>query len=736
MKQTYKKSHIALVIASSISSGAFAQSTLPKIVVTGDRSSAYFSESTNSVTRTDTPIHEIPQSVVVLNKSLIEDQGARDMNAALRNVSNVSYVDTRDANNTSFKIRGFSSGFVVDGVAMPGFFQGMESMTNIDQIAVVKGPSGGLFGSQANGSAATLGGTVVISTVEPTQETQKTIGALVGSYGQKGFSFDVNQPVNEVMAVRMSGEKSDSNSEVNRVFFKKTALFPSISLTPSADTKIVLRLRYVDNATLDYSGLPRASSSSGVPASGLSRSLFVGADGQPDTTNNSKGANLQLTQRINDAWKFNLVLAKNEATIDQNGVFPALFGAMSDTTVGVPDCFGGAGCYPGMGGSNQYLTGLKLWQKFTSNTISPNFTGKFDLNGVKHVVNTGVDYEKSQDDGYMANATGNNLYPSMMAYYATGGLSPNLYDLSASGRPSWGSVVAPPAGNRYWQNNKAKTTSYYIQDQINFDKLHLLAGVRHSNFNVDNVYGANLNDSHSKTSKVSYKLGGAYDLTQSIAPFIGYTESARVPTNAYGLVNPKVEEAKQSEVGVKFKNQNGITATVALFDLKRINNVVSGQNGLAHQVGGQQSKGLDLDLNWRVNASWQWLAAYTNQTAKVTEDSYNPTSVGKQLFNVPEQSLRLATRYDIKSGDYTGLGFGLGTTHSSKLPGDAANSYFTQAVTVWDAQLSYKKDNARYGVYVNNLFDKQYFRPSAYFGGGQVMPGLPRTIMATAQFSM
>jgi len=729
MRQTYKKSHIALVIASSISSGAFAQSTLPTVVVTGDRSATYFSESTNSVTRTDAPIHEIPQSVVVLNKSLIEDQGARDMNAALRNVSNVSYVDTRDANNSSFKIRGFSSGFVVDGVAMPGFFQGMESMTNIDQIAVVKGPSGGLFGSQANGSAATLGGTVVISTVEPTQETQKTIGASVGSYGQKGASFDVNQPINEVTAVRMSGEKSDSNSEVNRVFFKKTALFPSISLTPSADTKIVLRLRYVDNATLDYSGLPRASTSSGVPVSGLSRNLFVGADGQPDTTNNSKGANLQLTQRINNAWKFNLVLAKNEATIDQNGVFPALFGAMSDTS---------GGFYPGMGGTNQYLTGLKLWQKFSSNTISPNFTGKFDLNGVKHVVNTGVDYEKSQDDGYMANATGNNLYPSMMAYNfnMANALGASLYDLTSANRPSWGSVTAPPAGDQFWQNNKAKTTSYYIQDQITLDKLHLLAGVRHSNFNVDNVYGANLNDSHSKTSKVSYKLGGAYDLTESIAPFIGYTESARVPTNAYGLVNPKVEEAKQTEVGVKFKNQNGITATVALFDLKRINNVVSDQNFLPHQVGGQQSKGLDLDLNWRVNASWQWLAAYTNQTAKVTEDSYNPTSVGKQLFNVPEQSLRLATRYDIKSGDYTGLGFGLGTTHGSKPPGDSANSYFTQAVTVWDAQLSYKKDNARYGVYVNNLFDKQYFRPSAYFGGGQVMPGLPRTIMATAQFSM
>lgn len=492
-------------------------------------------------------------------------------------------------------------------------------------------------------------------------------------------------------------------------------MFPSISLTPNADTKLVLRLRYVDTATLDYSGLPRASTGSGVAVAGLSRSTFVGAEGQPDTTNNSRGANLQLTQRLNDVWKFNLVLARNEATIDQNGVFPTLFGST---------------------GVNQYLTGLRLWEKFTSNTISPNFTGKFDLNGVKHTVNTGVDYEKSHDDGYMANATGNNLYPSMMAYYSTGGLSSSLYDLSAASRPAWGSVIAPPAGDNAWQNNQARTTSYYVQDQINIEKLHLLAGVRHSTFNIDNVYGANSNNSHSSTSKISYKFGATYDINQSVAPFVGYTESARVPTNTYGLANPKVEEAKQTEAGIKFKNHNGVTATIAYFELKRSNVPVLDGSYVPHQVGGQQSKGLDLDLNWKVNASWQWLAAYTNQSAKVTEDSYNPSTVGKQLFNVPEQSLRLATRYDIKSGEYTGLGFGLGATHNSKLPGDSANNYFTEALTVWDAQISYKKNNARYGVFANNLFNKQYYRPSAYFGGGQVMPGLPRTIMATAQFSM
>jgi len=69
-----------------------------------------------------------------------------------------------------------------------------------------------------------------------------------------------------------------------------------------------------------------------------------------------------------------------------------------------------------------------------------------------------------------------------------------------------------------------------------------------------------------------------------------------------------------------------------------------------------------------------------------------------------------------------------------QLPGNGDNDFFTQSATVWDAQISFVTKSAKFGAYVNNLTNKQYMRPSAYFGGGQLLPNAPRTFMLSAQF--
>ena len=108
--------------------------------------------------------------------------------------------------------------------------------------------------------------------------------------------------------------------------------------------------------------------------------------------------------------------------------------------------------------------------------------------------------------------------------------------------------------------------------------------------------------------------------------------------------------------------------------------------GYSIQAGKQQSKGVDIDLRWQATPSWAWIAAFTAQKAEITEDS-NAAWVGKQLFNVPEQTARLATRYDFRSGDLAGLGLGLGLTHNSKLPGNQTNTFFTPANPFWIERL-------------------------------------------------
>jgi len=95
---------------------------------------------------------------------------------------------------------------------------------------------------------------------------------------------------------------------------------------------------------------------------------------------------------------------------------------------------------------------------------------------------------------------------------------------------------------------------------------------------------------------------------------------------------------------------------------------------------------------------------------------------GKQLFNVPKEQLRLATRYDAQTGPWAGFGVGVGATYQSPLPGDSNNSFFTPSSTVWDAQLSYQSKSVRYGVHIANLWDSKHFVPSTTSAVGRSCP--------------
>jgi iron complex outermembrane receptor protein len=682
--------------------------TLPEVTVSATIDT-YSVASGSAATRTNTPIEHVPQSVVVIPRAMIEDQGAKTVSDVLRNVSNVNEIDPRDANNVVFKIRGFTSATVVDGVAIKGNFTNQESLVNAERIDVIKGPSGALFGSQGVGGYGTTGGIVAITTAEPAQEIVRKIGFKVGSYGERGTNFDINQPLDSAWAFRVAGEWSDSDSETDRVYLKRRTLLPSLSWAPNADTKVVLRLRYLENATLDYSALP-VNGTLNTSTYTLPRSTFIGANGLPESTNKAQGANLQWSQKLTDTWSFALLTAYNEIKLDQRGTW------LVDSTSMM-----GCGDYGSATPTVNTMCGLRMWGQVKTTTVSPSLTGKFQTGEAKHTLNLGVDYEQTRDEGFMAYSNG------------FGPISFDNVDLTNPVYPAWSEPVSPATPD--WKNRYTSKVAY-LQDQIDIGRLHFLGGLRHSKINVIDVnpsWGINNVSSNSKTTP---RIGAVYEFTPNISAFTGYGEGMQVPAFSIFSKPPKPEESKQTEVGFRLKNLAGITASVSWFDLTRKNVAIGdpANPGYSIQAGTQQSKGVDIDLRWQATRSLVWIAAFTAQKAEITEDS-NAALVGKRLFNVPKTTARLAARYDFQAGQWAGWGMGMGVTHHGKLSGNNANDFFTPAAQVWDAQLSYQTKGVRYGLNASNLLDKKFFVPSAYFGGGQVIPAAPRTLTASAVFS-
>jgi iron complex outermembrane receptor protein len=243
-------------------------------------------------------------------------------------------------------------------------------------------------------------------------------------------------------------------------------------------------------------------------------------------------------------------------------------------------------------------------------------------------------------------------------------------------------------------------------------------------------------NNQSTNRKITPRLGVVYDLSSVASLFVGRSEGIKIPVLSLFSAPPKPEESSQTEVGLRITEWSGVTATLAWFDLTRKNVVIADPSrpGFSIQAGQQRSRGIDADVHWQATPAWAWLLAFTAQQAEISQDT-NQSLVDKQLFNVPERSARLATRYDVKGGRWHGLGLGLGLTYRSRLPINSANTRFTPSATVWDAQLSYVHDSARYSVGVVNLLDKKYFVPSNYFGGNQVIPAQRRALTVAAQFS-
>src|SRR6478752_6476189 len=76
---------------------------------------------------------------------------------------------------------------------LPGINNGSIDPANVDNIEVIKGPSGTLFGS----SLISYGGLINVVTKKPYQKFGGEISYNSGSYGMDRLTADVNVPLTE-----------------------------------------------------------------------------------------------------------------------------------------------------------------------------------------------------------------------------------------------------------------------------------------------------------------------------------------------------------------------------------------------------------------------------------------------------------------------------------------------------------------------------------------------------------
>ncbi|HKY82573.1 MAG TPA: TonB-dependent receptor plug domain-containing protein, partial [Sphingobium sp.] len=157
----------------------------PEIIVTGRAETLYRVEST-SVARGGSDPRDIPQSVTVINESLIDDQGARDATDLYRNIAGVT---TFSYSGVTF--RGFRQDRVFyDNLRGDPFISfAVPKLFNIQRVEVLKGPSGMLYGP------GEPGGLINYVTKTPTEDLEAQANLTLGNYDRYGASGEISGPI-------------------------------------------------------------------------------------------------------------------------------------------------------------------------------------------------------------------------------------------------------------------------------------------------------------------------------------------------------------------------------------------------------------------------------------------------------------------------------------------------------------------------------------------------------------
>ena len=153
-------------------------------------------------------IQDVPISIIAMSAQQLQDAGVTDIKNMTVLTPGLTVTSTTNENSTTARIRGIgtvgdnpglesSVGVVIDGVYRPRNGVGFGNLGEIEQIEVLEGPQGELFGK--NNDA----GVINITTQRPSMTFGATATATYGNFNDREISASVTGPLSSISAGRL-----------------------------------------------------------------------------------------------------------------------------------------------------------------------------------------------------------------------------------------------------------------------------------------------------------------------------------------------------------------------------------------------------------------------------------------------------------------------------------------------------------------------------------------------------
>lgn len=651
------------------------------------------------------PLRDVPQTVNVVPRAVIEQQGATTLRDVLRNVSGISIQAGEGGvpNGDNLTIRGFNArtDIFVDGVRDFGGYA--RDPYNLEQVEVVKGPASSF------GGRGSTGGSVNLSTKAPQVAAARTLTIGGGSSDYKRATLDVNQPLAsaglENAAVRLNAMWMDADAPGrNEVTSSRWGLAPSLAFGLGQPTRLTLGYSHLSQDNLPDYGIPW------VPATNTALSLyrdqappvafdtFYGLTTRDYEKTTTGIATLEVAHEFSGSLKVRSLFRQGRTRRDSVITAPRF---VSDASTDL----------------NRQLQSRDMTDTILANQTDVTASAK--TGSLEHTVVAGAE---------IARETSRN-------FLRTGPAAPlaSLFDPNP-GQPYGGPIVRTGAVN----DGTATSLAFYAFDTIKLaEKWEATGGLRWDRFDVDysSTPAAGAPALLGRTdSMLSWRAGLVFKPEAWGSVYAGagtsFNPSAEALTLTAATATIEPEKSFSVEVGSKWDLMaTRLSLSAAVFRTEKTNARTPGLNpGDAPTIlsGKQNVTGFEVGATGRVTDGLQVFAGYVFMRSEI-EASNTAAEVGHVLGNTPRHSFNLWASYRFPWKLELGAGSSfVGQRLNGNTGARTAPDYW-----LFDAMASFELGEIlTLRLNVANLANERYVDR---VGGGHFVPGPARSaVLSTA----
>ncbi len=715
-----------------------APATMQTVTVTGSRPSEDFQVTKGSINRLGAAnLMDVPQSVVVINRALMQSQGVTRLEDAVRNAPGVTIGSAEGGNiGTNININGFSArtDIYLDGMRDRG--QYYRDVFALEQVEVLMGPSSMLFGR------GSTGGVINQVAKKPGLKQATELSGQVTTNGLVRTTADVNTPFGENNAARVSGMfQVGKYSTVDQTNMLDFGLAPVVKLGIGTPTEVTLGGYFMHRKDQVNYGVPNLN---GFPLNAPRNTAYGFNDDytEQDVISLQSTIEHKFSPQVSVRNQTEFVWVNTDVRETSGGFVGTLgpnngFVAAANLTGGVP--------YSGQPLGNLWVRQLSRDRNINDITVEnqTELTSKFDTGSVGHLLLMGVDinYESYTNKASTRTGTCNGIA------LPTGsvGCTPAGYTVGAN---TPGNIASVP-GN--YASSQAWGAGFYANDTIQvIPEVKVVAGLRWD------YYAASIGNSINRVNTagntavpyqyqvdtfLSVRGGVIYEPTPAQSYYVSYSTSFNPSleqlTSTTGASYLPPENNKGVEAGVKYELLGGnLSLNGAVFSIIKNNARTANPDGTYTPTGNVQVSGARAQFAGRITPEWQVFGGYAYLNGVIIQglnyQNGQGNTTGKVPLNTPKDTANLWTTYTFKETYEVGGGF----FYVGQRYANNTNTVVVPAYTRVDLTAAYKQPAYDVRLNVYNLFNTVYYDGVIASDGGRAVVGSGLTGMITLNYRL